>query len=253
MALGVDIITWPLHGPSDAGHTAVGALLGAAAIAAAGYNAYKAVEIATQEWQLAKKYWQISQNWLDHYKNNYAPVEDQELSEARSLEVETPLFDVARGRSKVAAWSQAKGLYKKAVRCSSKYCTGFKASALVEIDKATRTSLVLADNLGYRNERAYVETRNDVRFEKMLNTVKRGRDMVANNTSLARASAGIYGDLYDQTWKGLVGAGEYLGYHNKKNETVYPTTYMSNTSGTMSSNNSTSKATSGFTVRKLSE
>ena len=253
MARGSDVSTFPLYGPSDAGHSAVGTILSAAAIAAAGYNTYKAVEIATQEWKIAKKYWQISQNWLDHYKNNYAPVEDQELHEAMNLEVETPLFDVSRGRSKVAAWSQAKGLYKKAVRCSSKYCTGFKAATLIEIDKATRTSLVLADNLGYRNERAYVETRNDIRFEKMLNTVKRGRDMVANNTSLARASAGIYGDLYDQTWKGLVGAGEYLGYYNSKNDTVYPATYMSNTSGIISSNTSTPKETRGFTVRKLTE
>ncbi len=50
--------------------------------------------------------------------------------------------------------------------------------------------------------------------------------MVADNVSLAKASAGIYGDLFEQTWAGLSGAGQYLGYWESRVETVYPTTFL---------------------------
>ena len=69
------------HGVNDEGRSFFGGLLSLAAIAAAAYNSVKAVQIAEDEWEMAKKYWQISKNWLDYYKDNYAPVEDQELEE----------------------------------------------------------------------------------------------------------------------------------------------------------------------------
>ena len=69
------------HGVNDEGRSFFGDLLSLAAIAAAAYNSVKAVQIADDEWEMAKKYWQISKNWLDYYKDNYAPVEDQELEE----------------------------------------------------------------------------------------------------------------------------------------------------------------------------
>ena len=69
------------HGVNDEGRSFFGDLLSHAAIAAAAYNSVKAVQIAEDEWEMAKKYWQISKNWLDYYKDNYAPVEDQELEE----------------------------------------------------------------------------------------------------------------------------------------------------------------------------
>ena len=64
------------HGVNDEGRSFFGDLLSLAAIAAAAYNSVKAVQIAEDEWEMAKKYWQISKNWLDYYKDNYAPVED---------------------------------------------------------------------------------------------------------------------------------------------------------------------------------
>ena len=97
---------------------------------------------------------------------------------------------------------------------------------VTELVAANASAVALADGLGYRNERAYIEARDDERFQRQFATAKRGRNMIADNVSLAKATAGIYGDLWDQTWKGLEGAGTYLGYMQNRNPTAYPTTYV---------------------------
>lgn len=226
MALASELNCFPLHGESDGNKISVGNLLAGAAIIAAGYNAARAVEIAIQEWEMAMKYWRISNNWLDHYKNHFAPVEDQELREAMGLTKEEPEFEVARGRARAVAWIQFKNVLNTAIRCTSRYCTGLRNDMLIDMSAAQADAVALADGLGYRNERAYIESRDDVRFDKMFNTAKRGRDMVSDNVSLAKTSAGIYGDLFDQAWSGLQGVGSYLGYWANRNETNYPTTFM---------------------------
>ena len=215
-----------VHGTNDTQHTLFGNLLTAAAIASAAYNAAKAVEIATTDWEMAKKYWQISKNWLDYYSGNFAPGEDQELDEAMNLTDEPPGYEAAQGRARTSAMLEFRGLLRKAVRCTSKYCTGLRRDMLLEIMPAQANALAMAEGLGYRNERAYLEARDDVRFSKQLNTAKRGRDIVADNVSLAKTSAGIYGSLFNQAWDGLAGAGQYLGYYAERNQPSYPTEYI---------------------------
>lgn len=219
----------PTRGVNDENRSVFGDILSAAAIAAAGYNAYKALDIAKQEWEMAKKYWRIAENWLDYYKNAYAPVEDQELEEAKALEKEEPEYEAARGRARTSAWLEFRGQLRKALRCTSRYCTGLRNDMLMRISQAQAQAVALADGLGYRNERAYVEARDDVRWERRLNTAKRGRDMVAEAPSLGGASAGIYGSLLDQAWQGLESAGMYLGYAGSRNQPHYPTTYIAGT------------------------
>lgn len=220
----------PKKGTNDEQKSYFGYLLTAAAIASAAYNAAKAIELATKEYQMALNYWTLANRWLNYYKDYFAPVEDQELFEARNIPVEQPLYDVARGRARVAAMMQFRDMTQKTMRCMSVYCTGLRQDMLMEISTAQADAVSLADGLGYRNERAYVENRNDIRFEKMFNTAKRGRDMVAENVSLAKSAANIYGDLYDQAWRGLTGAGQYLGYWGNRNQTHYPAEYLNTAS-----------------------
>lgn len=213
-------------GTTDEGMDIISALLTGAAILSAGYNAYKAVELATKEWEMADKYWRIAQNWLDYYRDYYAPVEDIEVEEALSLKKEEPDYETARGRARAVAWLQFRDVLRQGIRCTSRYCTGLRQDMLADLSSSQADAVAMADGLGYRNERAYIEARDDVRFKKMLETAKRGRDMVADNVSLAAAAAGIYGDLFNQAWEGLTGAGQYLGYWGSRNDTAYPTTYL---------------------------
>ena len=217
----------PKHGTNDQQYGLFANILADAAILSAAYNSARAVDIATKEWNMAKKYWRIARNWLDHYKDYYAPVEDQEINEALNIPAETPQYNATEGRARTAAMLQFRGQLKKSMRCTSRYCTGLRKDMLANILSAQADALSLAEGLGYRNERAYLESRDDVRFSKMLNTAKRGRDIIADNVSLIKTSAGIYGNLYNQAWEGLAGAGQYLGYSANRNTPSYPTEYLS--------------------------
>lgn len=226
MVLASDTKCNPVHGISDNDHSVFGSILSAAALASAAANAYKAYDIAQKEWEMAKKYWRIAENWLDYYKDAYAPVEDQELEEAMDLPIAEPHYDAAIARARASAWITFKGKLRDSMRCTSKYCTGLRADMLAQISQAQGIAVTTAEGLGYRNERAYVEARNDVRWEKRLNTAKRGRDIIADVASLGMASAGIYGSLLDQAWQGLSAAGQYLGWDNNRVQPHYPTTYI---------------------------
>lgn len=214
------------RGINDEQHSLFGTIISAAAVAAAAYNTVKAVELANEEWKMAKKYWRIAKNWLDYYNDYYAPAEDQELAEAVALEEPQPEYEAARGRARIIAMMEFRGVLDKAFRCTSRYCTGLRNDMLFELSAANANAVALADGLGYRNERAYIEARDDERFQRQFATAKRGRNMIADNVSLAKATAGIYGDLWNQTWQGIEGAGQYLGYYGSRQKTNYPTLYV---------------------------
>ena len=232
MALAADVASCvPQTGVTDTDRISFGNILSAAAYLAAGYSIYKAYDIALQEWEMAKKYWQLAENWLQYYKDYYAPVEDQEIAEALALEYVEPAYEIARGRARTSAWLEFRGKRRDAMHCTSRYVTGLRNDMLTRIARAQADAVVLADGLGYRNERAYVETRNDNIFDRKLNTAKRGRDIIADTVSVTAAAAGIYGDLVDQAWAGLEGAGKYLGYRNKRIQPSYPSTYLAQGGG----------------------
>lgn len=215
------------RGVTNSDRNIFGTLLTAAALASALASANKAYEIALQEWNMAKKYWRIAQDWLDYYNNSFAPVEDQEIDEARAIQYETMDANAPRARARAAAWYEYRGRLRGLLRCTTRYATGLRRDMLVRLARAQADAVSLADGLGYRNERAYTETRNDVLFKRRLETAKRGRNIVAEAPSMGMAAAGIYGDLLDQAWEGLTGAGSYLGYRMNRNRPAYPNTMMS--------------------------
>lgn len=121
---------------------------------------------------------------------------------------------------------QSKGAILRGIRCTSKYCSGLREIIIRDVLKARAQAAALADSAGWRNERAYIEARGDVKFDKRVNTAKRGRDMNADNVSFARNSTNIYADLFEQSWQGLTGAAQFLGYGSARNPTAYPRTYL---------------------------
>lgn len=201
----------------------VGVALG---IASSYSNAMKLKEFIDDELEMMRRYYDLAKAWQDIYNNVYKPGEDEEAAEAFALEDVEPEYDIARGRARTTAWIQFKGVTDKATRCLSMYCTGLRSDMIAELAAAQGAAVSAADGLGYRNERAYVEARNEEIWHRKFNTVKRGRNLMADNVSLAKATNGIYGDMAQQAWVGMQGADKFVGYFLNKNETVFPTTYV---------------------------
>ncbi len=209
-------------GQTDEGKGAVALLLQLAAIAVAGINTAAAIEMAMKQYDIANRYLNISKWWRNFYNTAYKPVEDQELEEARNLKLPKAIYDTARGRAKTYARIEAKGDAENAMMCTSEYCTGLRAALLKdEIEKEMAMAVAL-DQLGYRNERAYLEARDDVIWRRKYNTVKRGRDLLAETINFGQLSFGIFGDLGRAAGQAAGGAMRFLGYARERRETQYP-------------------------------
>lgn len=209
-------------GQTDTSSSIIANAFKVAKLAAAGYLLYCKYDIFKAEWDIAKKYYNIAKWWLDYYKDNYAPVENTEVKEALALEKTTPDYETARGRTRVAAWLAFKGKTLDIYKRTTRYSTGARAFYLLNLVTAQADAVAQADGLGYRNERAYVKTRNDIRFQKMMSTAKRGRNMAADPISFTKDALGSYGDVWKQVWGNLNKLGKSMGYSEARNETEYP-------------------------------
>lgn len=189
-------------------------------------NAKKLKEFIDDELEMMRRYYDLAKEWQDIYNRIYKPGEDEEAEEAFALENVEPEYEIARGRARTAVWLQFKGVVDKATRCLSMYCTGLRSDLVSELSSAQGAAVAAADGLGYRNERAYVEARNEEIWNRKFNVVKRGRNLMADNVSLAKATNGIYGDMAQQAWVGMQGAGEFTGYFLNRIEPAHPTLYV---------------------------
>lgn len=220
------------RGVTNMGKGIFGSIMDAAALAAAGYNTVTAIRMADMQYDIAKDYLDIAKWWRNHYNDTYKPLEDIELAEAWALEKEKPLYDTVIGRHRNYVRLQYRGIADKAIQCTSVYCTGLRAALLKDVANAEAVTLAALSNMGYRNERAYVEARNAVRWERRREVLNRGRGMVAGNINYSNMAYGIFGDLGSQTQAGAAGAIRYLGHSWNRNEPQYPMTYVSGGRGT---------------------
>lgn len=210
------------HGQTDSGKNAVGTIMELAALAVAGINTAAAITMANQQYEIAKDYLDIAEWWRDWYNTVYKPWEDKELEEIWNLEEETPEYDITIGRTRTYARMEFKGMDYQGIRCTSEYCTGLRGALLKDAFVAEATATAALSNLGWQNEKAWVEARNDLRWKKILSVANRGRDMIADNVQFTQLAFGIFGDLGKQAGASIGGAIGYLGYSRNRNETKYP-------------------------------
>lgn len=211
------------HGLTDYDKSTLSLLWDIVPAVIAAYNTGQAIHFGTKQYEIAKDYLKISQWWRDYYNNSFRPLEDQELSEAMGLQETTPYYDTMRGRAQTAGRLKFKNAVNTAVQCTSEYCTGLRQQLLLDVlDQESRALNSLA-GLGYRNERAYYESRSDIRWKRMINTAARGRDLQSQAINSAQLAYGIYGSLGEQVSKGAEGAASAFGYFHYRSDPRYPT------------------------------
>lgn len=222
MATDTDCIT--RRGETDEGKTIAATIMQLAAIAVAGINTAAAIYLAGLQWDIAKRYYDISAWWRNYYKSTYAPWEDQELAEVSAIEKEPALYDISIGQHRTSVRGQFQSLAETVIKKTSPYCTGLRKAMIHDAVIAESSALAAASNLGYRDERARKDALDDLRWKKIEAVLNRGRNFLAGNVSYTQFAAGIYGNLTTQATQSASGALYYLGYSSQRNETQYPMT-----------------------------
>lgn len=210
-------------GISNMEKVSMGSIWATLSTAVAAYNTGQAIYFADKQYEIAKDNLNMSKWWRNFDKYYYEPVENQEITESYALQEEPPLYDTSEGRSQVAARIKYKGYANSQMQCTSEYCTGLRQKLMRNALADEARAVVDTATIGYRNERAFVETRSDIRWQRLIATVARGRGIAATAPSFQKLSIGIYGNMFNDAVQAGAGAWAAAGYWNNRNETEYPT------------------------------
>jgi hypothetical protein len=209
-------------GVSDRGKLAVGIVWQVASAALAAANIATSAHMAAKQFDLARRYYQISRNWRDWYNEAFVPLEDMELDEVTGLKKAEPHYDMAVGRAQVLARIGLAGQPRAALRCLPAHAVGLRTTIAVEASKALGAALASTGQLGWRNERARVAARDDLRWKRLEAVVTRGRSMASENVVYGNLAAGIYGNLAKQAGDAAGGYMRFLAYARNRFEGYFP-------------------------------
>ena len=219
----VKISKWPCPKVNNIGVSTAWDWRVAAATAVALLSTAASFAIADMQYQTAKAYWRLARERWDYFLTTYRPCETSEVAEACTTKVPTPQYNYA-----IAAYTNGANLaFNRAdveiLRLSKLYCICQDNSLARDID--LMRSQMIGDGVNYaiRREEAVAEALDDVRWNRKIGVLNRGRGMLAQSTSYARAAQ----EMYDQFGKSVSavasGATEFIGYALNRNKTTYPT------------------------------
>jgi len=232
-AEGVHVASWPCPKVNNVGVTSSWDWRVAAATAVALLSTAAAYEIADMQYQTAKAYWKLARERWDYFLNTYRPCEKNEVAEACTADIPEANYNYAIN----AYTSGAELAFAKAdrdvMRLSALYCICVDNSLARDTD--LMRSQMVGDGVNYaiRREEAVAEALDDVRWNRKIGVLNRGRGLLSQSTSYAKAAS----DMYDQFGKSVSavaeGATQFIGYALNRNATTYPTHQPPVTSGHM--------------------
>lgn len=212
----------PLHGPTDSGRVAIGVAWQLAAAALAAVNTVTSAELASRQFDLAQRYFNIARAWRDWYNLGFVPLEDKELDEIWAERRHEPLYDAAAGRASVTAKLMFRGKIEEAARCTHQYATGLRQALVADGLKLLAEGVAATEGMGLRNERAHAEAMDSLRWNHRMVAVQRGRGLMAVAAGYGQLAAGIYGSLSNQAAQAAGSYARFIGYAQERIRTMYP-------------------------------
>ena len=219
----ISIPGMPGHGETNTGRSFWSSLWNIAAAALAVANALASAKMAAEQLELAELYLRIARNWRDWYNAKYKPLEDQELAEIWAETPAAPHYDAAVGRALATARFLLRNRLFQRMRGTPQYATGLRGAFVVEETIIQGQALAASAALGWRNEEARLEARDDRRWKRREAAVNRGRDLMADNISYGRLAMNVFGDLADQAGQAAAGLVYGLAYNSARRDTYMPT------------------------------
>lgn len=201
--------------------------LRAAALLVAVTNTNAAWKIAQDQKEIADSYQRAAQQLRDYYKQTYLPFENEEIKEAMAMKPYVKAYDTSAGRMSAGVLSALQDMYRDAVVCAPRYCTGNAASMLMDLKHDTDKALLAARIQGVRMEDAKYEALEERRHSFINKALNRGRDILSSSDSFSEVSVGIYGRLGANAAKGAGGAMKFLGYSFARSQRENPLGFVS--------------------------
>ncbi|MGF6599784.1 hypothetical protein P3T23_004518 [Paraburkholderia sp. GAS448] len=207
---------------TDSGWITSSSIAQLAATAVAVINTVAALEISRREYEIAKGYYDLARELRDMWNNTFVPCEQATVAEACSAPLYTPLYDETAGRYIASVKQQFRDALNNIINCSNRFCTGLTQAMLKDAAIAQAQAVGDAQNYAYRYEEARKEAKDDLRWNRRMQALGLGRNLMAESATYAKAAEGLFGTLGQQAAMGASGAMYALGYGGSRNPTAWP-------------------------------
>lgn len=210
-------------GVDDTGIFSVSAIRTAIATGTSALNLINSAKMARLQEEIAEGYAKLAEDARNYYKEEYKPLELENLKEVEALELYSRNKEsLYRGQMVLSARDSIAGKLETALSCTGRYCTGQRASLLNDalIAQAAVEASIAALAYRYIDDEEIV--RNALRWERRRGVLDLGRDIPTSSVAYAELAAGIFGSLGAQSGKAAEGIVGSLGFGRNRRQTEYP-------------------------------
>ena len=210
-------------GVDDTGIFSVSAIRTAIATGTSALNLANSAKMARLQEEIAEGYAKLAEDARNYYKEEYKPLELENLKEVDELELYSRNKEsMYRGQMILSARNSIAGKLETAISCTGRYCTGQRATLLNDalIEQSAVEASIAALAYRYIDDEEIV--RNALRWERRRGVLDLGRDIPTASVAYAELAAGIFGSLGAQSGKAAEGIVGSLGFGRNRRQTEYP-------------------------------
>jgi hypothetical protein len=224
------ICGWAPPKVTDAGDTALHAVLSVVAFAVAIWSAYEQMRIFNMRYELADAYASLAEQQWTRFDGRYRPVEAMLVAECMAENPIEPDYESARSRgAEFASFgsAQANIEYERNLKLYN-LCPGTDRLQA----NAVNDALLSDDSVNYalRDEEYNALVEDDMRFNRRASLLNLGRDLLSTSMRYGQAANSILAGAAAAQAQTTAGAMAFLGYIRNREETQYPQFLIQSTS-----------------------
>lgn len=198
-----------------------------AAIAIAIANGIAQAEISDKQMDLAEGYYEQAKYKWDRFSEKYMPLEKQLLLEVSNEPIRELDCDGAKSRATNAVNTAYDGMTVYLARQAKKLRLCIDPSLLSVLDHKQSVTLVDTENYNLTDEQWFTDYKNDQRWNRRSAVLNLGRNLSSEALRYGEIARQLYSQVGAQLDRAASGVMTALGYYGARNDTYYPTTYLS--------------------------
>ena len=199
---------------------------GIGAAAAAAINTAAAIYIADKQLDIAQQAQDIANKLNDHMCENYYPCEIKLLNEVCNEPVAEVEYDEQSGRFATTARLQIAKAREELDRQFSRFCCGNHQRLLKDLAIAEAKATTDIVNYGYRVAEQRAQALNDLRYNRIFQTLGMGRGLASSALSYAQVAGSTFSNAGDRVIGSLNTLTNELAFRNRGSTALNGLTYQ---------------------------
>lgn len=193
---------------------------GVGAAAAAAINTAAAIYIADRQLDIAQQAQDIANKLNEHMCENYYPCEIKLLNEVCNEPIAEVDYDEQAGRFATTARLEFAKIREELDRQFSRYCCGNHQRLLKDLAIAEAKATTDIVNYGYRVAEQRAQALNDLRYNRIFQTLGMGRGLASSALSYAQVAGSTFSNAGDRVIGSLNTLTNELAFRNRGNDVL---------------------------------